>query len=317
MTLRKAIRDFFNEVRKPSPAQKLRKLQDLTGRQKLSRQERNQVLELIKGVEDLNGKIYGKKGEELPLLIWAAQNNYTDIAKVLLVRGADVDVEGPDGETPLMCAVAGGRLGMTNMLIRNGAKVDNSDGGGTPLVRAIQCALYNQDYPVNDMLLLLIHAGAGIEAKDCDGNTPLMNAVRNGWTTTVLLLIDKGASINPPDHCTALMLAAGLGHKDIVRLLVDKGADMNWQDKKGSSALSWAINAGHGEIVKFLYEKGANFDAAVEGAKKAGWADAAVTSLASFKQWLEANKAPAADTAADTAVGPSPAPAQVKPPVPK
>lgn len=315
MTLRKAIRDFFNEVRKPSPEQKQRKLQKLTSIHPLPDKQRREVLELIKDAYNLNEKIYGRKGEELPLLVWAVRDNHPGIAKELLARGAFADIEGPGGMTPLMWAMVGGHIGLAEMLISNGANVNRPDSSGaTPLVRAMEHAQYNRDYPVTDMLLLLIGAGAKLETKDHYGHTPLMNAVVHGWTTTVSLLIDKGAVIDPPDfqRYTTLMLAVGRGNKDMIRLLIDKGANINWQDMGGDTALSRAIHRGNDDIVKILLEKGVDLDVALKGAKKRGWANRAVEKLELLKQAAERNKTPA-----DAAAAPPPAPAQVKPPVPK
>ena len=70
----------------------------------------------------------------------SSQENCPDVAKLLLVNGAVVDLAGSDGATPLMMSCAFGNLGVARLLLANVARAGghaNSE-GCTPLVMSCQ-----------------------------------------------------------------------------------------------------------------------------------------------------------------------------------
>ncbi|KAL7956687.1 ankyrin repeat-containing domain protein [Trichoderma compactum] len=79
-----------------------------------------------------------------------------------------------------------------------------------------------------DMVKLLLDQGANIEAKDDDGDTPLISAIRigNGNAGVVKLLLDRGADVEVEDEYgnTPLQFAKRQGYEDVVKLLLDRGA---------------------------------------------------------------------------------------------
>jgi ankyrin repeat protein len=94
--------------------------------------------------------------------------------------------------------------------------------------------------------------------------TPLYEAVRNGHTKVVGLLLGLGANVNTIDSkgWTPLFLAAMSGYVEIVCLLIGKGANVNAVDNSGEPSLFWAIRNGHTEVVRLLVEKGAKVNVA-------------------------------------------------------
>ena len=72
-----------------------------------------------------------------------------------------------------------------------------------------------------------------MQAKDKYSNTPLYLAASSGQTSTVELLLEKGAPIEARDRYdnTSFHLAALTGHTSVVQLLLRKGAS--------PVALSW------------------------------------------------------------------------------
>jgi ankyrin repeat protein len=81
----------------------------------------------------------------------------------------------------------------------------------------------------------------------------------NGNRRTALVLLAAGADVNATDEggTTALMAASALGHGELVDLLLVAGADVNLKDAGGKSALARATLAGHGAIVAALKAAGA------------------------------------------------------------
>lgn len=89
----------------------------------------------------------------------------------------------------------------------------------------------------------LIHAGVDpTRSATSYGQTPLMHAVARGYSTFVLLMIEKGANVNVRDSAgqSALMFAIRSGKTGIVRTLLEAGADPTFRDRRGATALSLA-----------------------------------------------------------------------------
>ena len=66
-------------------------------------------------------------------------------------------------------------------------------------------------------------------------NTPLIDAIKQGNSREIELLIKNGADTNVKDDkgVPILIWAAKEGRKDIVEILGDNKADLNTQDEKG------------------------------------------------------------------------------------
>ncbi|KAK2152065.1 hypothetical protein LSH36_340g00013 [Paralvinella palmiformis] len=88
------------------------------------------------------------------------------------------------------------------------------------------------------------------------GQTALMLAVSHGRQNMVQMLLEAGAKVNMQDEdgSTALMCASEHGHTDIVKMLLGQpDCDPTIQDNDGSTALSIAMEAGHRDIGVLLY----------------------------------------------------------------
>ena len=106
-----------------------------------------------------------------------------------------------------------------------------------------------------------LDAGVDVNAKNSDGESPLLEAAYRGHKNIVELLISKGADVNMKDglEWTPVKWAAREGHKAIVELLISHGALLNTKDSlTGTSALHLTAFRGHKEIVQLLISKGAD-----------------------------------------------------------
>jgi len=148
-----------------------------------------------------------------------------DIPKVifLLPLGADVNAKDPYANmTPLMMAAYDGYTEIAKLLIEKGAEV-NAKGGVdmdmTPLIYAA-----SQDRV--DMVKLLLENGANVNVKTKYGWTPLFFAASRGKVDIAKLFIDKGADVNVklPTGETALSEAEKAGKTDLVKMLRQAGA---------------------------------------------------------------------------------------------
>ncbi|MFZ9583840.1 MAG: ankyrin repeat domain-containing protein [Pseudohongiellaceae bacterium] len=133
-------------------------------------------------------------------------------------RGADGLLK--TGVTPLFRAARGADAAMIRLLLERGALLDlpNED-GVTPLIAAAgyrQSAIdtrgrfrtEKEAYVVTQQLL---EAGAAVDAAESFGQTALFGAATNGWNSIVQLLADHGANLDHTDSNGKTALDAALG----------------------------------------------------------------------------------------------------------
>ena len=155
-------------------------------------------------------------------VLYAAGHRQYDLLRSLIAKGADVNMAGEKGITPLIMAV-----------MRNDVKCVN----------------------------ILLKAGADVNKGDFYSDTALMWAARTGHTKCLEILIKSGVDVNATsdygevaqwdmnleftwnieDGSTALIKATKGGHDDCVNMLIEAGADVNIEDKLGFRALIFAI----------------------------------------------------------------------------
>jgi hypothetical protein len=142
---------------------------------------------------------------------------------------------------------------------------------------------------VSEIALFLIGTGAEVDTTDDEGETPLMTAVREGYTEVVRKLLEKGARTDVKDknfHQTLLHLAAIRGYGDITDILLSQGLDANAQDVYGATAMRYALLHGNAHVVGLLEKalakpyvlKPKDFGAGL-AAGKSGWGRAMVWRL--------------------------------------
>jgi ankyrin repeat protein len=194
----------------------------------------------------IRGRRSARANKGTPVLLLAAAD--ADIVKLLLEHGADPNVRGMGGKTPLMIATSWANVRAAAYLLDHKADVNAKDDYGdtalinsvtmsrSPLVRlllehgadvhvrnqygrtVLLLAMPYGDYPGTDLasLKMLLDAGAEVNARDSDGMTPLMHMARGDWynqdhTPLAALLLARGADVNARDAWgrTALMYAMG------------------------------------------------------------------------------------------------------------
>ena len=226
-----------------------------------------------------------------PLITSAVKHCMIDVVRLMMEGGVDVNVTvGKDRITPLISAVCKGYqnteiltsgsetqwddfkrcIEITNgrnyvdivkLLLRSEQiDVDKQCSGGT----ALMCAaiLGNEE-----MVRLLLDAGANINAKNCDGQqTALILASGVGHDNVVRMLLCEKAHVDEVDiyGCTALHHASGMGHTNIVQMLMGHGVPLDLPDKEGSTALMCACDSGNMNVVQVLIDAKANLNSVNE-----------------------------------------------------
>ncbi|MET1083457.1 MAG: ankyrin repeat domain-containing protein [Burkholderiales bacterium] len=199
----------------------------------------------------------------------ADQGATIEAAKLLLDEGADVnarsgDVNNSEGWTPLLAALRNERWKIARFLIERGADVNvqaiaRSDSderfgiGLTPLM------LTAREGEV-DTSVALLGKGADVGMRTLSGRTALSFAAEKGSLPLVEVLLSRGAKVNDTNKqgFTPLMLASTV---EVTEALLRHGADVGARTTRGGTALLIAAERATPETVKLLLSKGANPDA--------------------------------------------------------
>ena len=214
-----------------------------------------------------------------------------NIAKTLVMQGADVNAKTNKGITPLQLAVISRNERIAKLLITNGAEVNAKDVYGRTALYWCSVATNRDEFtlfpPTTDRLqkiaeLLCSHGAIG-QCETAIVEEPEISRIKRSDSSkvsrsTLLLLMEMRAAVADGDLVkvkslfeknselvnapflvgqTLLMEASLFGHKNIVEFLIAKGADVNARNDNGTTALHLAAPAGHEEIVRILLVHGA------------------------------------------------------------
>ena len=231
-------------------------------------------------------------------LLYAARENCGACVKVLLARGADINLPDPDGVSPLLLAVMNSNLDLAKALIEAGADVDQWDVfGEAPLFTAIGLDARRGGGrtsidPANEMdgpglIRLLLERGvnpnqqlyfhpANVRGEtNTRGATPLMRAAVNGDLELVKLLLEHGADAKlymadreTPIHGVLAGRAPEKRALEMIRVLHEAGTDVNVvalinheEEIRGGSALHFAVRKRYKEVIKQLASYGVDMNA--------------------------------------------------------
>ncbi|KAJ3109974.1 hypothetical protein HDU96_007004 [Phlyctochytrium bullatum] len=117
----------------------------------------------------------------------------------------------------------------------------------TPIVRA---ALFG----ISPCVLLLLNAGADVNALDSDGKTRLIAACLGGCMDVIRILISRGASVNHAASDNSCPLHEAVSRKGgdrstVVKVLLQAGAHINARNCDGKTPLYCAMESEHREVL--------------------------------------------------------------------
>jgi len=190
-------------------------------------------LDEIKNYLSAGGDINALDPSRLTMLVCAIRGRQTAVAEFLINKGADINLKGNRGASPLAWA-ADGRPEIARMLLDKGADVTISDDlGCTALHSAV--ALGHKD-----IVETLITKGADVNAK----------------SKTYVLLNGYGDPKYGDEGWTPLHWACYWGDRTaIAELLIANGADVNAKTKNGRTPKS--LLGQNGPLVELLRKHGA------------------------------------------------------------
>eukprot|EP00035_Acanthoeca_spectabilis_P016172 m.326914 g.326914 ORF g.326914 m.326914 type:complete len:284 (+) comp16489_c0_seq2:777-1628(+) len=206
------------------------------------------------------------------------QRDNTDFTEALIAAGANLNLQGANGMTPLHVAVLQNHMLLVDLLVRSRANLDApSSNGWTPLIWATTTKK-------PEVAQALISAGANLDVVDQSGQTALIAAAEGNQTEIARALVAAGADLHAQrvDGVTALdiarakqysgivavlgdveeklIVAANDGDIATIRALLDDNLSCNidHRGKLGRTALYCAVQGGHCEAAEVLVAAGAD-----------------------------------------------------------
>lgn len=161
-------------------------------------------------------------------LLWAVEGGSEEILRLLLERGAEINL-GVPRFTPLHLAVESGQDGIAKLLLDHGANLELREDMGLPPLLIAKC---------EKTVRLLLDYGAEVDTQGKDGMTALHKAVVwPGKESVVRLLLERGASFDLLDSGgkTSRQRAAASGLEVIETLFLERERGIGWWGEKQQS----------------------------------------------------------------------------------
>lgn len=154
------------------------------------------VAALLKGGARVNHQGFLNK----TALFWAVERGYVPAAALLLDKGADANINDSEGLTPLIVAARNGNTKLTQLLLDHEAEPNKAEvadvpgeGGASFNTTGMTALIYASRAGHDEIVGLLIKAGANVNAMSQSGETAIKEAMNNGHSDIVGLLKTAGA----------------------------------------------------------------------------------------------------------------------------
>jgi ankyrin repeat protein len=180
----------------------------------------------------------------------AARRGHLEVVELLLDEGAGLEEADGRSFTPLMYAASSGNLQLVQFLVTRGAAVD---------VAAPQPRMREADGRTNTATT--VNEARGITA----ANVAFQHEVQRGQSEMTRYLVSQGAALDPNAPVMRgigkLDFAVARGNVEMARLLIELGVDVNAPTAYPLSPLFNAAYTGKTELVELLLDAGAEVNA--------------------------------------------------------
>jgi len=181
------------------------------------------------------------------LYLAARYNTNPGVLRNLVTKGAAVNIVTSDGTTPLMAALESSSREKFDILLRNGARVDQRDNQG----RTILHLLVEKEAEL-DQIRSVVRAGAAVNAMNNQDRTPLHLAAAGGQERVVGYMLEQRARVNTRDKegITPLMSAAASNRTaGILAKLLKAEAELEAVDNQRRTAFLHAASSNNNPAV--------------------------------------------------------------------
>lgn len=181
----------------------------------------------------------------------AAEKNHSEVARLVLDAGADLEPETCWGMTPIQWAANMGSNAVADLLLERGSALNMWSAAGLGMLDAVRSFWI------------------GPRALRPGAAQPRYRQEENGQWVKLPPPVDYDTIVSD-----SFYIACRNGRLPVARFLIDQGADINFRGFFGATGLHWAAINGHYDTVRFLIEHGA--DVRLEDfefhARPIGWA---------------------------------------------
>lgn len=193
-------------------------------------------------------------GSELAVRAAGAGN----IGELERMRSEGVDLSASAGEgalTPLILAAYAGEADTVKWLLDQHVDPNGRNANAETALHTSGGAARRSE----EIVRMLIAAGADIEAKDGNGRAPLVVHAQEGHLGAVKLLLENKANVDARDKegFAAIHTASEHDHVDVAKALLAAGATVDIAARTGATALHAAADTGAAAVAKVLLEAGA------------------------------------------------------------
>lgn len=205
-----------------------------------------------------------KHGDGQSVLNVACLNGHTEVVKLLIDVGLNVNDTTHNGCTPLLLACQNGHYDIVKHLLDLNGDTLNSCVDTTIKSASGWSVLHEACFQGHTHVVrLLITANVKINDKTKNGSTPLHLACLRGHYETVKFLLDLNGdkpnsrvdtTVMDENGRSVLHTASLNRHREVVKLLIDVGLNLNDRLKDGSTPLFLACEKGHYETGKCLLD---------------------------------------------------------------
>ncbi|XP_066945557.1 transient receptor potential cation channel subfamily A member 1 homolog isoform X1 [Macrobrachium rosenbergii] len=180
-----------------------------------------------------------------PPLHAAVMKGHMDTMTFLLNHGAVPDTKNEEQNTVLHIASKRGYVCMVQALLPYSCTMLNAENEDLDTPLHLACKWGHEE-----VVRLLLEAGADVKATNSSSSTPLHLAAFKGHVGCCHLLLDSAAptDIFNKENKTPLILAVLEGHVGVTRLLLDHRASLAAASKSNMNALEVAVDAGKSDI---------------------------------------------------------------------
>ncbi|CAG8057680.1 unnamed protein product [Penicillium salamii] len=200
----------------------------------------------------------GTDAGSIPQIVKAAQVGSTNEVNQLIEYGLDIEERHrASSRNALLVAAHCGNDEVVELLIHHHARIDAKDGSGWT---ALHLAASRGHCGV---INLLMREGNIAEIRNLQGRTALRIAVDRSQQEALKMLLMHNSRVDTraENQMTALHIAAKQGDAEIVNMLASNRADIEAKDATMMTALHYACEAGHVEVIAVLLAHKANIEA--------------------------------------------------------